>query len=92
MAKTQKEIKAEKKELAFRKRMADEMLRLATSGFGLVAALAWNDFVKKLIAEYVEPLVGRDSGMVSLFIYTIIVTVLAVTVTYNLARIKDRLQ
>jgi len=81
----------EKKEVRFRRKLLDEMLRLATSGFGLVAALAWNDLIKQVIAQYIKPIVGENSGVISLLIYAVIVTMLAVTVTYNLTRIKDRL-
>ena len=77
--------------MRFRGKLVDEMLRLAASGFGLVAALSWNELIKKAISQYVEPIVGKDSGIISLLIYAIIVTVLAVAVTYNLAKIKEKL-
>lgn len=69
-----------------------QMLQLATSGFGLVAALAWNEAVKAVISDYIKPLAGNGSGITSLLIYAIIVTALAVTVTYNLARLQRRLE
>jgi len=76
------------KELALREKLLDEMLRLASSGFGLVAALAWNDLIKRTVEDYIEPVVGGDSGLISLAIYAIIVTILAVSVTYSLARLR----
>ena len=88
MVKTKKKAK---EEVRFRGKLVDEMLRLAASGFGLVAALSWNELIKKAISQYVEPIVGKDSGIISLLIYAIIVTVLAVAVTYNLAKIKEKL-
>lgn len=89
MAKIKKGAK-ENKEVAFRKKLLEEMLRLSTSGFGLVAALAWNELIKELIASYIEPFVGKDSGIISMTIYAIIVTVLAVTVTYQLSKFAKR--
>lgn len=83
--------KVSKKEIRFRRKLVDEMLSLATSGFGLVAALAWNELIKTTINQYIKPIIGDGSGVVSLLIYAVIVTVLAVTVTYNLARLKDRI-
>jgi uncharacterized membrane protein (DUF106 family) len=80
-----------KKEVRFRKRLIDEMLKLAASGFGLVAALAWNELIKETVNQYIKPFVGESSGIISLLIYAVVVTILAVAVTYNLARIKDRL-
>lgn len=63
------------------------MLDLATSGFGLVAALAWNELIKELVGKYIQPLVGGLSGIISLLIYAVVVTVLAVVVTLNLSRL-----
>lgn len=69
-----------------------QMLTLATSGFGLVAALAWNEMIKETVAIYIRPYLPQGSGVISLFIYALLVTVLAVFVTLNLTRIKNRLE
>lgn len=70
-----------------------QMLTLATSGFGLVAALAWNSLIQELVNSYIKKwLPGGGSGILSLLIYAIIVTTLAVTVTMNLAKVKERLE
>lgn len=69
---------------------AKQLLKLSTSGFGLVAALAWNEFIKEVVNELIKPIVGGSSGMISLFIYAVLVTALAVLVTYNLSRIVKR--
>lgn len=66
------------------------MLALATSGFGLVAALAWNELVKEIVTEYIKPVVGESSGIISLLVYAVLITILAVTVTYNLTRVVKR--
>ena len=68
------------------------MVALSTAGFGLVAALAWNNVIKELIEQYIKPLIGGDSGMISLVIYAVIVTALAVGVTMWLSRIEERLR
>ncbi len=68
------------------------MVALSTAGFGLVAALAWNNVIKELIEQYIKPLIGGDSGMISLVIYAVIVTALAVGVTMWLSRIEERLK
>ncbi len=67
-----------------------QMLTLATSGFGLVAALAWNQFIQEAVNTYIEPLIGGASGIISLFIYAVLVTILAVIVTYNLTRLVNK--
>lgn len=67
-----------------------QLLSLTTSGFGLVAALAWNELIKEVISIYIKPIAGRYSGIVSLLIYALVVTILAVLVTYNLSKISKR--
>jgi hypothetical protein len=69
-----------------------QMATLATSGFGLVAALAWNNVIQEFIANYIKPYVGLGSGFISMLIYAIIVTVLAVFVTLQLSKIQQRLE
>jgi hypothetical protein len=68
------------------------MVSLATSGFGLVVALAWNEFVRKLVESYIDPYLGKNSGLVSLFLYAVVVTILAVVVTMQLTTIQKKLQ
>ncbi len=63
------------------------MLTLATSGLGLVAALAWNELIKEIVANYIKPVVGGNSGVVSLLIYAVLITLLAVFVTYSLTKL-----
>lgn len=74
----------------FKKHFVGQLLKLVTSGFGLVAALAWNEVIKEVVADYIKPVVGGSSGIISLLIYALIVTVLAVTVTYNLSRFSEK--
>lgn len=69
-----------------------QMLSLATSGFGLVAALAWNELVKETINSYVKPYLPAGSNIISLALYAIIVTILAVVVTLQLTRLQSALQ
>ena len=70
----------------FKKEFAERLLKLVTSGFGLVAALAWNELIKEIIKTYVEPFFGKDSGFISLLIYALAVTFLAVFITYQLSK------
>lgn len=64
-----------------------QMLTLATSGFGLVAALAWNQLIQEIVGVYIKPFLGGASSVISLLIYAILVTILAVFVTYNLSKL-----
>lgn len=69
-----------------------QMLSLATSGFGLVAALAWNELVKETISTTIKPYLPEGSKVLSLLIYASIVTVLAVVVTLQLTKLQTSLQ
>lgn len=64
------------------------MLTLATSGFGLVAALAWNDTIQQFVKTFIEPKIP-GSGIFSRLIYAIIITSLAVLITYQLSKIHS---
>ncbi len=79
---------SEKKSI--QKELLKQMLTLATSGFGLVAALAWNSLIQEFVNSYVKALLPQGSGIISLLIYAVIVTVLAVLVTYQLSRLSEK--
>lgn len=89
--KKQKTVKAklQKEAVNIRKQFAKKTLNLMTSGFGLVAALAWNEVIKETVDIYIKPYFGQSSGLISLVIYAVIVTALAVTITYQLGKIAD---
>ena len=63
------------------------MITLVTTAFGLVAGLAWNDAIQELIKK----LVGEGSTLTGLFIYAIIVTIIAVIATLVLANIAGKM-
>lgn len=68
------------------------MITLATSGFGLVVALAWNEVIKTAVEEYIDPFLGKTGGIVSLFIYATLMTLLAVVVTMQLAGLQKKFE
>ena len=69
-----------------------QMLTLATSGFGLVAALAWNSVIQEFVSNYIKAWLPQESGLISLFIYAIIITGLSVFSTLQLSRILRNLE
>ena len=83
--------KKTEKEKALHVQLVKQMLTLATSGFGLVAALAWNSLVQDLVNNYIKKWLPA-SGLLSLLIYAIIVTCLAVFVTYQLSKLLKTLE
>lgn len=68
------------------------MVGLATSGFGVVVALAWNEVIQGVVATYIDPYLGKGSGVVSLLIYAVLMTVLAVLLTMYLAKLQRQLE
>lgn len=74
------------------KELIKQMLTLATSGFGLVAALAWNNLIQEFVNSYVKKFLPDGSGIISLLIYALIITALAVFVTYQLSKLSEKLQ
>lgn len=69
-----------------------QMLMLATSGFGLVAALAWNSLIQEFVNSYIKKWIPGSSGIFSLLIYAIVITILAVFVTLQLSQILGKLE
>jgi uncharacterized membrane protein (DUF106 family) len=81
----------ETKKRALHRELVAQLLTLAASAFGLVAALAWNEVIRETINTYIKPIIGGDSGIISLFTYALTVTILAVTVTYYLSKVKEKI-
>ena len=68
-----------------------QMVTLTTSGFGLVAALAWNNVIQEFVNTQIKPYLPAGSSLVSLFLYALVITVLAVTITYQLTKLVEKL-
>jgi len=62
------------------------MISLASAAFGVVAALAWNSAITALVKQ----IFGAGGEIVTLFLYAILITVIAVIVMVNLAQLAER--
>lgn len=78
------------KEKRFHQELIQQLITLSTSGFGLVAALAWNEAIQAFVKDYIQKFYPGQSGVVSRLIYAVIITVFAVFVTYQLTRLAQR--
>ena len=67
-----------------------QMVTLSTAGFGLVAALAWNEAIQAFVKQYIDQYISVGSGIISRFIYAIIITAIAVLVTYQLTKLSEK--
>lgn len=81
----------QQKKNKFHIEMVRQMLTLATAGFGLVAALAWNSLIQEFVEVYIKKWIP-DSGLASLLIYAVLITAIAVLVTYQLSKALQRLE
>jgi len=66
----------------------EKMSQLMTAAFGLVAALAWNDAMKFLIAE----LFGGNQQLRVLFGYAVLITIVAVLASLWVANITHKVK
>lgn len=69
-----------------------QMVTLTSSGFGLVAALAWNNVIQDLVNNYIKRYLPQGSGLMSLFLYAVLITTFAVILTYNLTALVEKLE
>ncbi|MFA5926068.1 MAG: DUF5654 family protein [Parcubacteria group bacterium] len=70
--------------------LVEKIVTLMTGAMGLVAALAWNDAIRKLF----ERVFGtQGSGdITAMFIYAAVVTTAVVFITYRLTKIVEKVK
>jgi len=78
--KMKNEIKKTKREFK------EKTITLILGGFGLVAALAWNEAIKTLF----ETFFPKESALIGKFIYAIIVTIIVAVVSSQLTKISQK--
>jgi len=67
-----------------KKEFLKQLATLITAAFGFVAALAWNDAIKSMFEEGGALAILADSGP---WVYAILVTMLAVIVTFWITKL-----
>ena len=70
-----------------KKEVIEKLAALITAGFGLVAALAWNDAIRSLFSEGGPLFFLSDGGP---WVYAVIVTFIAVFVTIWIGEVSQR--
>lgn len=71
--------------------VATQVITLISTSFGLVAALAWNEAIKEYVSVFIKPYFAKGSGVISLFIYAVAITIIAVIITIQATRILERI-
>ncbi len=74
------EIKKTKREFT------EKTITLILGGFGLVAALAWNEAIKSLFETFFE----KSNELIGKFIYAITITIIVVIVSMRLKKIAEK--
>jgi len=64
----------------------EKTITLILGGFGLVAALAWNEAIKSLFETFFE----KSNELIGKFLYAIIVTIIIVIVSMRLKKIAEK--
>lgn len=82
-------VKKKNNGLGFYREFITQLVTLSTSAFGLAAALAWNETIQQVVKDFVEPSLP-GSGVLSRLIYALLVTLLAVLVTFQLSKLSRR--
>lgn len=82
----------EKQKKALHVEIIRQIITLSTSGFGLVAALAWNNFIQEVVNQYVKTWFPNSSGIFPLLLYALIITILAVLVTVQFSKLLEKLE
>lgn len=76
-----------KKGRKLRQEFLKTMIQLSTAGFGIAAALAWNTAIQALIKRFLP---DNGSDIWSQVVYAIIITAVAVFVTYTLGEMLQK--
>jgi len=69
-----------------RREFEEKTITLILGGFGLVAALAWNEAIKSLFETFFK----KNSELIGKFVYAIIVTVVVVIISIRLQKISKK--
>lgn len=85
-------LQKEKAERKLHIEIVRQMITLATTGFGLVAALSWNNLIQDVVNNYIKKLLPQGSSTLTLLIYAVIITILAVIVTFQLSKLLEKLE
>jgi cellobiose-specific phosphotransferase system component IIC len=68
--------------MSFKTEVIEKVAALVTAAFGLVAALAWNGAIQELF----KLIFGEQSTLVAMFVYAVVVTIIAVIAVVLIGR------
>lgn len=68
------------------KAVREKILTLILAGFGLVAALAWNEAIQSLFQIFFP----EKEGLIGKFLYAVLVTVIVVILSLSLKKLEEK--
>ena len=68
--------------MSFKTEVIEKIAALVTAAFGLVVALAWNGAIQELF----KLIFGEHSTLVAMFVYAVVVTIIAVIAVVLIGR------
>ena len=68
--------------MSFKTEVIEKIAALVTAAFGLVVALAWNGAIQELF----KLIFGEQSTLVAMFVYAVVVTIIAVIAVVLIGR------
>ena len=83
-ARLQEEARQEEEKKDLKIEVLEKISSLATAGFGLVAALAWNDAIKAMFDRWFP---APGGNLIALTGYALIITIIVVIITIQLGRL-----
>ena len=72
--------------MSLKAEVIEKISALLAAAFGLIAALAWNGAIQELFAQFF----GDQSSLVAMFVYAIVVTIIAVIAVILIGRAAGR--
>ncbi|MCK9597353.1 MAG: DUF5654 family protein [Candidatus Paceibacterota bacterium] len=78
--------KVSKKGNPFKKEVAEKTITLILGAIGFIAALAWNDAIRTIFDEFIQP----GDAILGKLLYALLVTVIFVLLSINLSRIISK--
>jgi len=78
--------KNNQKKKSLKVEILEKLATLMTTGFGLVAALAWNDTIKMLFSRIFDK---PEGSLLAMFGYSIVITIIVVILTIQLGRLVN---
>jgi len=77
---------SDQKNKSLKVEVLEKLATLMTTGFGLVAALAWNDTIKMIFSRIFDK---PEGSLTAMLCYSVVITIIVIVVTIQLGRLVN---